>query len=371
MNAFLPRTYMVALAMGGLLALLAIAAGAPADAVLFAGLLVLVLRRRIFVFSMLTLASFLTWLSRARFPGQRALVKATLAVQRVPWTTAALDRQRRQREQLAEQERQQAHYLRYKDATYSEAEADAFFAAHSEPTVFLVRERPDHRRSRSQLGGLPALPDGLHWPEIGGEALHFVASLDLEEIPRPPSSGLLPEAGTLFFFAGLADRWRPRVLYSAQPGRQKTRIPQTLPAVSTSLQRGLRDVGQTDLRLLPEFGLRAVVAPAPTTPDRLPADVDYKLVNQASRQADAAFHAAHDGTETSVCRSGYHHHMTGGPKSYAPNPTQGTGVKLLQIDTDYDAGLVWGDVGKLEFWIDPDDLRARRFEAAELHVSSG
>ncbi len=35
---------------------------------------------------------------------------------------------------------------------------------------------------------------------------------------------------------------------------------------------------------------------------------------------------------------------------------------LLQVDTDDDAGMMWGDCGRLYFWIRVDDLRRRDFD---------
>ncbi len=37
---------------------------------------------------------------------------------------------------------------------------------------------------------------------------------------------------------------------------------------------------------------------------------------------------------------------------------------LLQVDTDDDAGMMWGDCGRLYFWIREDDLRDCAFENA-------
>ena len=36
---------------------------------------------------------------------------------------------------------------------------------------------------------------------------------------------------------------------------------------------------------------------------------------------------------------------------------------LLQIDTDDDSGMMWGDGGRLYFWIRHDDLRKKNFDA--------
>src|SRR5204863_9110088 len=35
---------------------------------------------------------------------------------------------------------------------------------------------------------------------------------------------------------------------------------------------------------------------------------------------------------------------------------------LLQLDTDDDAGMMWGDVGRLYFWIRKDDLQKWAFD---------
>jgi uncharacterized protein YwqG len=35
---------------------------------------------------------------------------------------------------------------------------------------------------------------------------------------------------------------------------------------------------------------------------------------------------------------------------------------LLQIDFDDDAGMMWGDVGRIYFWIKADDLANKRFD---------
>jgi len=37
---------------------------------------------------------------------------------------------------------------------------------------------------------------------------------------------------------------------------------------------------------------------------------------------------------------------------------------LLQLDTDHEAGMMWGDTGRLYFWIREQDARARDFSKA-------
>src|ERR1019366_10712311 len=66
------------------------------------------------------------------------------------------------------------------------------------PAVFLIPGVPSED-SCSRIGGRPNLPSELDWPIWHGEALPFVAQLDLTAIPE--IEGLyLPRHGSLFFF---------------------------------------------------------------------------------------------------------------------------------------------------------------------------
>jgi uncharacterized protein YwqG len=44
---------------------------------------------------------------------------------------------------------------------------------------------------------------------------------------------------------------------------------------------------------------------------------------------------------------------------------------LLQVDTDDDAKMMWGDAGRIYFWIRDEDLRARRFDKTWLVFQCG
>jgi len=39
---------------------------------------------------------------------------------------------------------------------------------------------------------------------------------------------------------------------------------------------------------------------------------------------------------------------------------------VLQIDSEDDAGMMWGDVGRIYYWMHHDDLVHRRWERAHL-----
>lgn len=69
---------------------------------------------------------------------------------------------------------------------------------------------------RSRLGGVPELPVGVEWPQLGGKALVPLASIDCAELPAEADDrDLLPADGTLLIFAALHDdeHERPLLLF--------------------------------------------------------------------------------------------------------------------------------------------------------------
>jgi Domain of unknown function (DUF1963) len=108
--------------------------------------------------------------------------------------------------------------------------------------------------SKSRVGGLPTLPNGIEWPvHLETEApLHFLAQIDLSTLPATPLPGCrnqarLPREGILYFFADFDDDlgamvWDEdemekgaqslsRVIYAKAPGSDRA-APDDLPMLS-------------------------------------------------------------------------------------------------------------------------------------------
>lgn len=116
---------------------------------------------------------------------------------------------------------------------------EALLLAAREPAIALAREFPPrpYRSASSRAGGLPNLPDGIDWPRAPatGKPLHFLAQIDLAELPRV--SPLMPEGGCLFFFARIddemlfddaeADNYR-RVIFTDEMGSTPREMPADL-----------------------------------------------------------------------------------------------------------------------------------------------
>ena len=233
------------------------------------------------------------------------------------------------------------------------------FDALAEPAVFLIRERAP--QSRSRIGGLPHLPGGLDWP--AGQ--HFLAEIHLDEIPRRAAPDALPQSGVFFFFADLMDFDRGTVLYADAAAETPREPPEGLHAYWD-----LAEAGRT---VLPAHTVRAIELPLLN-----PGDIDLdKNGRQAlemhaiQRHREAILAVTDNGAPVLAPPSEtYIYSMIGGPKLDIPNPSEGSGVKLLQLDSDAGLGLMFGDMGIMEFWIDEEDLRAGRLDRARLDGSS-
>jgi uncharacterized protein YwqG len=65
------------------------------------------------------------------------------------------------------------------------------------PTLLLI---PTTSPGSSKVGGLPDLPLGVVWPKGEGEALAFVAQIDIETFRKHGAFDWLPERGRLYLF---------------------------------------------------------------------------------------------------------------------------------------------------------------------------
>lgn len=64
-------------------------------------------------------------------------------------------------------------------------------------------------------------------------------------------------------------------------------------------------------------------------------------------------------------------HFLLGAKGVASNATDGHGIRLAQFDSDYAMDFMFCDVGIIDFWIDPQDLAAGRWDRAWAATAGG
>jgi hypothetical protein len=238
-----------------------------------------------------------------------------------------------------------------------------------------------------QLGGSPTLPDGLPWPQSeAGRPLGFVAGIDLGRVPVASLDVPLPAAGTLLFF------YRdPSEDPYGEPFWISDPVPEMLPpaAAVVFVPAGTVTTARTEpgsavypeVRLAAELittgpdwdhpALRSAVAELPDADREFMADpfkCDPFRVEMGD-QLDRPLHyvggfarPVQGPVEVEVAQQ-----RLGGRVSYTDPALYDEARKwasLMQIDSDDDAEMMWGDCGSLYWVMRPEDIAAGRFEAA-------
>jgi uncharacterized protein YwqG len=256
------------------------------------------------------------------------------------------------------------------------------FSGLVEPSISLKTEPADESQiavGACKTGGRPDLGPNTKWPEWNGEPLAFLAQLDLAQLREYEVCSTLPPTGLLLFFYEQAqatrgntptDRDGWRVLYepeSAVLGRRafpdglKIRFPachlrhrevSSLPEDSSS---ALADLDLSDVEL----------------------DVWGQIRDQLRAQESGGTHHLLFGHPGQLqedmrigCQLASHGVEWGNDMEWNDERTPlllaGAGVwqMLLQLDCDAAAGFAWPERGRIFFWLDEGDLRAKNFAKA-------
>lgn len=250
-----------------------------------------------------------------------------------------------------------------------------------QPCVALVpdeRGQAEPARYRTRIGGLPDLLDAGMWPTHEGDSLAFVAQIDLAELASVWPGDELPSGGVLCFFYhpdqrawgfDPADRGKSRVIHIEHPPttRGVSDFPQRLPEEGRFAERAMRLEAASSL---PE--MEELLAAGPQLPREQRSELsdvlsDYETCRSPLHQIFG--HASRiQGEMRLECQLVSHGLYCGDAKGYgSPSAKElEAGAAdwrlLLQVDTDDDAKMMWGDGGRLYFWIREDDLRSRSFE---------
>jgi uncharacterized protein YwqG len=265
------------------------------------------------------------------------------------------------------------------------ARARAAILEASLPAVVLdlVADPPAGSAPTSHLGGRALVPAGFAWPARRDRPLDFVLHVDLREASTFDGSGLLPRAGHLAFFYDLeeqpwgfdpADRDGSRVAFfeegtalapAASPHRQHRLGARAIrfgrglsvPSLGSAAHERLQaHAAFTDAEADRYFELAEAVAELgrPVGARAVHQMLGHSRNVQGDMQLEAQLvsHGLYCGDET-----GYRD-----PRAAALGAGAADWLLLLQVDSDEDAGLAWGDAGTLYVWIRAEDLRTRRFD---------
>jgi hypothetical protein len=247
------------------------------------------------------------------------------------------------------------------------------------PSIRLVttpREDSKIPKGATKLGGSPDLPASARWPEAKGKPLTFIAQLDLATLRRVAPAGVLPGAGVLSFFydsagqiwgsPGEDEHWRvllssrSKIARCAPPAGASSFRPcaieafgeLTIPPARSALRRSLPErvseqYDELEARFLGDYRRRPLedgkVHRVLGHPDAIQGDM--------TRRIEYAIAAADLDDEIEELET-----------------RARTWRLLLQVDSDDNAEMMWGDLGRIYFWIRAEDLAVRRFERVKLQL---
>ncbi len=232
------------------------------------------------------------------------------------------------------------------------------------------------RAVRSRIGGTPVLPAGFQWPHWNDAPLAFLAQIDLAEIGRRSVLPGLPTRGLLYFFYDQkqstwgfnpADKGSWQVCYSTsdvplQPtnppasvtngGRYaekhvEFREVMTYPSIERGFEEPL-DLSEESWDVIDTYRTRPFAGlprhqvgglPSPVQGDGM--ELECQLASNGIDVGDTAGYA--------------------NPDDQALRTAAEDWLLLMQLDSDDDTGMMWGDVGILYFWIRKQDLESRNF----------
>jgi uncharacterized protein YwqG len=231
---------------------------------------------------------------------------------------------------------------------------------------------------RSKLGGTPDLPEGTAWPECNGVPMALLAQFRLWEVASFDAEECLPNSGMLYFFYEAKDpkwgfdpkdreHWRV-VYYDGDPATLRATVPpNNLPKESSFRPCELTLVNEITL---PPWESQAIKSSNLSQSEweqyvTLPGtgcgegETIHRLLGYPEQiQGDMQLE----------CQCAAHGLYMGDASGYSdprrPVLEKGAGDwrLLLQIDTDEDnVGTIWGDVGRVYFWIRRQEMEKRDF----------
>jgi len=270
---------------------------------------------------------------------------------------------------------------------------DAFVRL-AQPSIQILLHSADEMtlsQGISKLGGLPDLPANYNWPRNNGKFLPFVAQIRLSEISLYDTTHILPKSGMIYFFYDFLvlpngydseDFGEWRVIYHPNESEQFTR---------TNIPSELKDAdsyGPAQLQVC-----RMTFLAKDTFPD-WGANEIYQLFG---RENLACYNNILDRIverNLSIPREKQDnlHHIFGYPEPIQPvdmkkicqNVSENLYVHaqnfdvlsenwklLLQLDSDEEnTDMLWGDNGRIYFWIRQKDLESHSFGNVWLILQS-
>ena len=242
-----------------------------------------------------------------------------------------------------------------------------------------VRITVSEINAQSHFGGAARLPAEFEWPRKGQAPLTLLAQLDLAELATAHQFDWLPVSGTLAFFYDLvnspwgfnpedAGGWH---VHYAPAGREL--VEHAPPAdIDPAHHIARRSIAFHTVRVPPGWE-RPPVEALELTDRELDALGTYRLelFGGGPQHQIGGFPDPVQGDDMELeCQLVSHGLFCGDPSGHddpraaALEPGARNWRLLLQFDSDDELHVMWGDLGKLYFWVREDEARRGEFGGA-------
>lgn len=239
-----------------------------------------------------------------------------------------------------------------------------------------VRFEKSRQATRCFIGGCPHLHEHQSWPRRNGRPLAFVAQVSLADIQRAQHLDWLPNAGRLSFFYDIEtgpwgfdpqDAGSAVVLLTDESERTVEVQP------PDDLDREFQVPNQVYLmakaaRSYPPPG-RECLDNLALSDDEYEAYEDWFFDQEGGHQIGGFPAAVQNDDMEEQAHLAANGVYCGNPEGYQTDHAKAMRALpydwrlLLQLDTDSDADIMWGDSGMLYFWARPQETTAGDFSS--------
>ena len=257
------------------------------------------------------------------------------------------------------------------------------------PSLSMVLTEATNSPTRSRLGGLPDLPLGDAWPVSDGVTLAFIGQLDLSELPSATLKQSLPRHGILLFFYDAENqpwgfdpkdrgRWAVRYVEDKNRGVVIESFPKNLPDSARFPAMPINFEASVSLPTLQGTLLQTVL---PEREDFLVWDIYHEYLERTEGEVRHKLSGNPDPVQEDhmaiECQLVSNGVFCGGVGWHNDPTFKGLQAGfsewqlLLQVDSDDRTQMMWGDSGRLYYWIRESDLKTGNFDDVWVVLQCG
>ena len=242
----------------------------------------------------------------------------------------------------------------------------------------------------SKMGGLPDLPKNVKW--VGTSIMHvpltFICQINFSEVKPYDVSGKLPDKGMLYFFYDCSEEGMP---WGYDPKDKDGKAVYYYDGDMSKLERkkAPQEIEEDGIIFRPAKLLFDISYDLPN-----PDSTFFESLNLTGDEKEKYFDMLDDTSEFSInkllgysdniqgsmeleCELVYNGLYCGNSSGYEKGLKKGLDKNtsrwklLLQIDSNEELGMMWGDCGRLYLWITEENLSKRNFSDSWVILQCG